>query len=267
MQIYVESRGFEQDDDYSWVQVTENSQERPEKAELPPILRSAIQLIDSEDSSVVLYREDGKILLLITGIQSEGRVDFVDRQIRISVAWLVGDSQDNERLLRLLAANALVSETAKLLTAEIGEAVTLGGESGFIVDDLKLIKIADQDRAKDLLLDSLPDATKKLAENSEQRRKELSEELKKYCLPNESAPLVVVTGIKKTETLVNAGVWRGLSSLVKEKDWQIMPILTSDDSQSNKLLELLNRLATMLGIVAAIELFMKLLKMLEGKKP
>lgn len=267
MHIYVESRGFAPDDDYCWLQVTEKSQQRTEKEELPPILRSAIKLIDSEDYSVVLYREDGKILLLVTGFQSEGRVDFVERQIRISVAWFVEDSEDNERVLRMLACNALESEKAKLLTEEISQAVTLGGESGFMVDFLTIVKIADKGKAKDLLLDELADPTKKLAVNSPERRKQLSEELKKCRLPSESAPLVVVTGIKKEETLVNAGVWRGLSSLVKEKDWQTMRIPPSNDSYYNKLLEYLNRLANMLGIVAASELFIKLLKTLDRKNP
>lgn len=254
MDIYVESRGFAQDDDYCWLKVAEASQERLEKEDLPAILQSAFQLIDSESFSVVLSRQDDKLLLLITGIEPDGKVDFVERQIRISVAWI---AENNEAGFRLLAANALDEEKCQILTAKLSQAVTLGGETGFQVDYLKILELSDRSQSQELPGNELPNPTKQIAQISPERKKELSEELKQYRLPDKSGLLVVVTEIKKQETLVNANVWRGLSSLVKDKDWREIPAIYADNSHPNKFVENLTRLATILGIMGVIELLFK----------
>ncbi|GGA21188.1 hypothetical protein [Okeania sp. KiyG1] len=39
IEIYIESRGFSQDDDYRWLKVTEESQTRIDKQDLPTIIK------------------------------------------------------------------------------------------------------------------------------------------------------------------------------------------------------------------------------------
>lgn len=257
MQIYIESRGFSQDDDYRWLKVTKQSQVRIDKEDLPAIMQEANQLIDSEAESVVIGRKNNELLLLITGVKAVERVDFADRQIRISVAWLILDSQDNERVLRMLAATILDSEKRQYLTAEISQAVSLGGETGFQVNFEHIHRLTNASKAQNLLQDELPNTSKKIAELSAKRQAELTSELQQYRLPTQEGLIVVVTGIKKVETLINAGIWRGLSSLVSFQDWHIVPDNLPEKNQSNKLSKYFNRLIIILGVIGTVSFLVK----------
>ncbi len=257
MQIYVESRGFAQDDDYHWLEVTQENQKLIEKEDLPNILLDAIQLIDSEDFSLVLSRQNNQLLLLVTGLKTEGRIDFVERQIRISVAWIAEYSKSKESAFSILASSALKDEKCKFLTEKISQAVIMEEHSGWLVDYLKIAQLVNGNGSQKILLDRTPNLTKKIAQISPEKKQELAEEIESYSLPNESVVLVVVTGIKKEETLVKAGVWRGLSSLINEKDWHPIPIVSPDENNSNKLFEYLIRLASIFGIMSLMELVFK----------
>ena len=223
MEIYVLSRGFSQNDDYLWLKCTPNGQEKV--GGLPVVFeKEATDLIQSEVPSVFLARREKKLLLLITAIQPKGRGDFNNRQIRISVAWLLEDSTDRQRVLRMLAVRSLDEAQRKQLTQEISAAVTLGGDEGFQGNFDELSKLANSEKTQSFILDEPLDEekiAKKLAKTSTETKMQLAEELKQYCLPEAEGPLVVATGIKKEETLKKAGVWRGLSTLVKTQEWEV----------------------------------------------
>ncbi|MDJ0552903.1 MAG: hypothetical protein QNJ68_00350 [Microcoleaceae cyanobacterium MO_207.B10] len=257
MEIYIESRGFSQDDDYRWLKVTEQSQTRIDKEDLPGIIQKANQLIDTESESVVLARNNNKLLLLITGIKAVGRVDFADRQIRIAAAWLIADCLDNEIVLRMLATTALNPESRQYLAAEMSQAVSFGGETGFQVNFEHIHRLTDVNKAKNSVQNNLPSTSKKIAKLSPKRQVELVSELLQYRLPTQKGLIVVVTGIKKAETLINAGIWRGLSSLVISEDWQIIPHNLSENNQSNKFSNYFNRLMIILGIIGTVSLLVK----------
>ena len=265
MKIYVDSRGFSQDCDYRWIEVTETEQKRPE--ELPYILRKAAELIESDAASVVLARngswladsylaesiqsirekgvsreifkafkdliiqylkafsnsENRKLILLITAIEPSDRRDFIDRQIRISIAWICEASDDNEKVLRRLAIRALEEENLKSLITEINQAVIFGGEEGFEVDYQAVLQLAESSKIQELLMDEPPDANNvKLGYVSPELKAELVNDLKKYRLPPRESPLVVVTDIQTEDTLIEAQVWRGLSSLVNAEGWKVI---------------------------------------------
>ncbi|NEN89045.1 MAG: hypothetical protein F6K48_09055 [Okeania sp. SIO3H1] len=259
MEIYIESRGFSQDDDYRWLKITEESQARIDKQDLPTIIQEATQLIDSESASVVLSRKNNSLLCLLTGIEPTDRVDFADRQIRISIAWVISDSTDNERTLRMLAAAALNTEERQHFTVEISQVVSLGGELGFQVDFQHIQELTNTEKAKKLLQDKLPNTTNKIAEISLQRQQELALELKEYRLPTQQNLIVVVTGIKKEQTLIDADIWRGLSSLVLSSDWQIVNRTLSDKNLANKLSKYFNNLMIIIGVISAVSLLAKTL--------
>lgn len=319
MDIYVQSRGFDQEQDYCWVQITRDG---TTKRQLPPLSKEVINLIQGDAPSVVLERlQDERLLLLITGIEPEGRVDFLERQIRIFAAWVGNNSE--EPVLRRVAIRALKEEERKLLTEEINQAVILqkdpevhnvapeyisevtlalqrhnfaspqdlvedlglpseiisrfiNGESvdyrnfinisqrlglewqeikesyitvtsgdmvvqqanqtaperyiavnstqeGFHATFQDMLRFVSADESKDLPSGHPPDPIKKIGRNSPKLRNKLAEELQRCHLPTEQGPLVVVTGIKKRETLENAGVWRSLSTLVDTDDWEEIP--------------------------------------------
>ncbi|MGD1715115.1 hypothetical protein [Dapis sp. BLCC M172] len=259
MEIYIESRGFSQDDDYRWLKVTEENQSRVDKQDLPTIIQEATQLIDSESASIVLSRKNNSLLFLLTSIEPVERVDFAHRQIRISVAWLMPDSLDNEIILRMLAATALDTEERQYLTTEISQAVMLGGELGFQVDFEHIEKLTNINVAQNLLQYKLPNTTKKIAQLSPQRQKELASELKEYSLPNQQGLIVVVTGIKKEQALIDANIWRGLSSLVLSPNWQILDQNFPDKNFSSKLSKYFNNLMIIIWIISAVSLLAKTL--------
>lgn len=259
MQIYIESRGFSQDDDYRWLKVTEESEARVDQEYLPTIIQEANKLIDSESASIVLSRKNNSLLFLLTSIEPVDRLDFAHRQIRISVAWLMSDSLDNERILRMLAASALDTEERQDLTTEISQAVILGGDLGFQVDFQHIQKLTNISAAKNLLQDKLPNTTKKIAQLSPQRQQELASELKEYRLPNQQGLIVVVTGIKKEQALIDANIWRSLSSLVVYSDWQIINQTLPEKNLATKLSKYFNSLMIIIGIISAVSFLAKTL--------
>ncbi|NEP78693.1 MAG: hypothetical protein F6K17_28020 [Okeania sp. SIO3C4] len=97
----------------------------------------------------------------------------------------------------------------------------------------------------------MPNTTKKIAETSLQRQQELAVELKEYPLPTQQGLIVVVTGIKKEQTLIDADIWRGLSSLVLSSDWQIVNRTLSDKNLANKLSKYFNNLMIIIGVIRA----------------
>lgn len=215
MDIYVQSRGFEQDYDYRWLQIYGDGSI---KRQIPPLSPEVIDLIDGDALSIVLARLDTqKLLLLVTGIEPDGRIDFLGRQIRISLAWLGVNS--DQYLLRKLAAHILNEDELKDFTAEINQAIILGGEEGFQAR-LEHMQTITQLKLEELSTGTPPDLTKKIGCNSVKLRNQLALELQQSYLPTEIGSLVIVTGIQERENLENAQVWRSLSTLVEAEDWQ-----------------------------------------------
>ncbi|MEM9542213.1 MAG: hypothetical protein AAGA60_22310 [Cyanobacteria bacterium P01_E01_bin.42] len=135
MEIYVQSRGCDRDKDYRWVRVLPDNSIQ---AQLPPLSTETISLIHNESPSIVIDRlPDNRLLLLLTGIDTGDRFDFLDRPIRIDLVWVGEDTEDNERGLRYIAIRALNAEKLALLTQKIDAAVTL-------LKDPESIKIKDE---------------------------------------------------------------------------------------------------------------------------
>lgn len=221
MDIYVQSRGFAQDDDYCW------------QRETPPIIKKhkVNSLIQSESPSVVIARYGGKLLLLVTGLQANERVDFIGRTIRNSVAW-ISQEPDDEAKFRAIAVRALNGSLSK----DIDKLIVFGGEYGFKFEEEEIKNLDFLDEIGIEYVE--PDNEKKIAKNSQNLRIELANELKKYRLPTmENAVLVVVTGIKSASTLMQTKVWRGLSNIVQEEQWSAYiksPSLNETEKISNQ---------------------------------
>lgn len=257
MEIYVKSRGFYQEEGYCWL---------PETPSILTLNRVA-DCIQTESPSLVLGRYRGRLLLLITGLEARGRTDFRDRAIRNSIAWVAEDSAANEQQLRAVAIRALrtfLEEKQDGLDAEIDQAIPLGGPDGFTVN-WELLKglsssatlsrhpqKSDREREEH--------STDKLAKNCDRTKETLATQLEYYGLPEREGPLVVVTGIKSKDSLIQGGVWRGLSKSLEEEDWtpvrerQDAPRSSGEAFQPEKKL---NETATLVaGIVAIGMLFL-----------
>jgi hypothetical protein len=135
MAIYVQSRGSDRDKDYRWIQVLPNNSVQ---AKIPPLSKETILLLHHESPSLVIERLQGnRLLLLLTRIETDDRVDFLARPIRIDLAWVMEDTEENARSFRYLTTRALNADQSSLLAREIGAAVTL-------LKDPELIKIKNE---------------------------------------------------------------------------------------------------------------------------
>lgn len=200
MEIYVQSAGVAPEEDYSWLN------EANQVIAYPPLVEKYKNLLQTESPSILLARDEGKLLLFVTGIRTK-RKDYQSRTIGISVAW-VGKNSD-EALLRYQASrilNSFINQDS--LNKDIDAAVKAGGPKGFSVafDKLKLSKKAQQG----------PTITAGITRKSDDGIKALSEELEKYSLPDKKGPLVVITGIQTEADLKKAGVYRALANFPAE---------------------------------------------------
>ncbi len=230
MAIYVQSCGVSQDNDYRWLKIRQNTH----IPEIPAILKRPFpgstgttvrvtNMIDSKTPSIILARWDGELLLLVTGLKAkEERADFQGRPVRNSVAWIYPDADNNEQVIRSLAVRALKGE----LESEIDEAVNVGGEYGFEVSFEKINQLAQPEKIESLEAES----PIRIGENSPEFKELLALELERHCLLKEDPNrlLVVVTGIKAKDTLLQARVWRGLSAHVTTQRWIERPDETLD---------------------------------------
>ncbi|NEQ78699.1 MAG: hypothetical protein F6K23_40355 [Okeania sp. SIO2C9] len=158
MEIYVQSRGFAQDDDYRWLRITKEIQKRVEV--LPLIFQEVTNLIDAHAFSVVIARtKDHKLLFLVTGIDSQERLDFRGRKIRNSVAWIGNKSL--EPAFKKLAIQSLDTEEVDSFKEVINQAIKAGGEEGFKVEWQDMIDLAQPEQQQELL-GKEPDTTLKL---------------------------------------------------------------------------------------------------------
>ncbi|MDP8966142.1 MAG: hypothetical protein M3O33_19600 [Cyanobacteriota bacterium] len=102
--MYVQSCGISQDQDYHWRKIiSQDNQPR----EIPRILRAATRLengikirltdkYDSQESTVVLAQDGKELLLFFTAIEAIERTKNYGYQVRNSVALTTNYSYENE---------------------------------------------------------------------------------------------------------------------------------------------------------------------------
>ena len=140
MEIYVQSCGVAQEHDYRWLKIPEEGQAY---REIPRILRQAsriengskVRLTDmyeSQEPSIVMARDNGELLLLITALEAMERTKVYGRQVRNSVAWVTQDSEVNKKIASKVAAYA--KENWENLRKIVDEAVDFDDKDGFRVN-------------------------------------------------------------------------------------------------------------------------------------
>lgn len=140
MEIYVQSCGVAQEHDYRWLKIPQEGQAYPE---IPRILRQAsriengskVRLTDmyeSQEPSIVMARDNGELLLLITALEAMERTKVYGRQVRNSVAWVTQDSEVNKKIASKVAAHA--RENWENLRKIVDEAVDFDDKYGFRVN-------------------------------------------------------------------------------------------------------------------------------------
>ena len=245
MNIYVQSRGYSPDFGYCWM------------PELPTYLSKVSSYIQNDSPSLVLARFDGNLFLLVTDLSSPEKKDFRDRHIRHSVAWVCEENDENEKMLRAIAVEALRDRddlTKQVdLTRQVDQLIQLDGTQGFTFEKPQFEGLSKSilDSFKPESSDNVPDKTIKIAKNSQELKSLLAEELQKSDLPSGYELLVVVTGIKSEDTLRKAHIWRSVSSLVKSESGVWEDIVEKGGQQTNFLLAI----ALIIVAIAIIILF------------
>ncbi|MFP4693305.1 MAG: hypothetical protein ACLFM2_05510 [Halothece sp.] len=226
MKIYVQSRGKPQNKDYTWLKSEENHLYR----EIPPILKriSIAKLIDSRKYSIVVARDDGELVLLVTGLSSQ-RNDFMNRQIRNSVAWVVDDNPENEKIIRSLAVCVLTDR--EKVENEVNEAVNeteANSDYEFNVNSEKINQLSD------IKVESYsnPNEDNYIGSYSIELQQEIGLELQTNPLPNRDGILVLLTSLKTESALKEYKVWRGLSAKVSSNE--LTPVYSNSQKQLSK---------------------------------
>lgn len=247
MKIYVQSRGKPQNKDYTWLKSEENHLYR----EIPPILKriSIAKLIDSRKYSIVVARDDGELVLLVTGLSSQ-RNDFMNRQIRNSVAWVVDDNPENEKIIRSLAVCVLTDR--EKVENEVNEAVNeteANSDYEFNVNSEKINQLSD------IKVESYsnPNEDNYIGSDSIELQQEIGLELQTNPLPNRDGILVLLTSLKTESALKEYKVWRGLSAKVPYNE------LTLVYSNYKK-----KTLAVVTAVVTAVVIILILIRFIES---
>lgn len=212
MEIFVQSCGISVDYGYNWVDKNKVIVEKPN------IANNFIDLLQ-EYFSVLIARENQKLLLVVTGIESARRRDYQNRTIFISVAWIVEDNHVYEAKIRNLASKILLPVTGEIDPKQsIEDCVKAGEENGFDVDFKSLENLLEKEPEDSSTSKSLDEKDKEevLDQKSNDTIKKLAQDLKEQFLPEGNRPLVVVTGIQSKADFREAKVWRGLAKFVDE---------------------------------------------------
>jgi hypothetical protein len=211
MEIFVQSCGISVDYGYNWVDKNKVIVEKPN------ILNNFIDLLQ-ESSSLLIARENQKLLLVVTGIESARR-DYQNRIIFISVAWIVKDDDDhfNEAKIRNLASKILSPVTGEIDPKQsIDACVEAGEENGFDVDFKSLQCLLEKQESSSPSKSELKPKLEIKSDEPIKQLEQLAKDLKEQSLPKKDRPLVVVTGIQTYADFKKANVFRGLAKFVDE---------------------------------------------------
>ena len=212
MKIYVNSRGYGGEEDYHW-HVLDASGDRPVAIPLGYQQYVHGAMIYSEDESYIVGSFGIELGLVVTGIVSLSRKDFLQRAIHDTLLFI--GSQTDDAILRGVVAQALCDSL--WLPTLLDRAITFDKEQRFKIQRDVINEVLSHQNMGQANPDPIP-LTRRLSDTS---RRELGEELKTVRLPSHEGFLVVVTTIQSLQKLSNAGFWRALSKGVNsEENWE-----------------------------------------------
>jgi hypothetical protein len=258
MDIYIQSCGKKETQDYRWLKIYEDDKwlQNPERKD-PPFISNPIKTITNTQvqfsdfykpstPAVILARNNQELMLLIYWLRTKERSLEYGRLVHNSLALISKDNQEDNLRLQMLASEALKDweEFAKKLDCFVKW--DQDNEHGFKVEESQLLEYIQNQRSKNLYnadnnADNNADKTRKLAcdvlnkhskspkkkeifqKTAQKWIKDLAEELEKTDLPTWDGPLVVVAE-NVAEEVLKPVVWRGISDRVEHnnesEDWK-----------------------------------------------
>ncbi len=185
-------------------------------------------LIDEVKPSLLVLRDNEKLLLEITGIESPQRSIRLGRKVFNSIVWIADDIEENEVVLRKIAHSAIQNILQKDLSFSqmIEKSVEFSGLEEFRVNLREVDEYIEQiEPVSSHNFSEIP--SYKVEYKSSENLEKLAEELQNYCLPkqwlnwdgttkNDGVLIVVTENLEKRTILHKAGVWRGFATNVEE---------------------------------------------------
>ena len=249
MKIYLQSAGQKPNQDYRWYEITTTDGGMEPKE--PEFLEQARHWVDLESPSLLLWRADHEIRLLIINLAAKGRVDYRGRPLRNYIAMTGVD--DEETNLRALAINYLKdrirdeSHCEKSFEEKIGDCITnsLDCESGFAANKDNLEAVIKDIISETTGVDSKPPEKKKKEKTINLPTKEnigvLAEELK--CNALDTNDLVVVTSsLDPMRWGKKCPLWWGLTEMATAGASNEKQVDTGDGTETSNMNGVVNTL-------------------------
>jgi hypothetical protein len=187
-------------------------------------------LINEVKPSLLIFRnkDDEKLLLEITGIESPQRSIRLGRKVFNSMVWIANDTEENEVVLRKIAYSAIQNILQKdfSFSGMIEKSVEFYGLEEFRVNLEEVNEYIGHLEPVDILdIESYQEY--QIEHKSSENLEKLAEELRNYPLPkewvnwdgetkNDGVLIVVTENLEKRTILHEAGVWRGFATNVEE---------------------------------------------------
>jgi hypothetical protein len=193
-------------------------------------------LIDEVKPSLLIFRDrdENKLLLEVTGIESPKRSDKLGRKVLNSIVWIAEDSKDNEEVLRKIADSSIQSILDKDLSFSkmVEESIDFFELEEFRVNLDRIYEFIQQIKSvSSSECHEIESSYKRyqIESKSTDNLEILAEEIRNYPLPKDwiswdgsrktDGVLVAVTdNLEKRDILHKAGVWRGFASRVEEPE-------------------------------------------------
>jgi hypothetical protein len=185
-------------------------------------------LIDEVKPSLLVLRDNKKLLLEITGIESPQRSIRLGRKVFNCIVWIADDIEENEVVLRKIAHSAIqnILQKDSSFSQMIEKSVEFFGLEEFRVILREVDEYIEQiEPVSSHNFSEIP--SYKIEYKSSESLEKLAEELQNNCLPkqwlnwdgttkNDGVLIVVTENLEKRTILHKAGVWRGFATNVEE---------------------------------------------------
>ena len=200
----MQSRRFRAHQDYSWQMCLPDGSANIVGGVPEAVDELGIEtlLYDTRESSV-LGRRGKKLKLLLSGVASQLRCDFMRRRVRDTILYDVVEGEQNWPLHAILI-NAL--RNPNWSSDLVDSAITFNGKTRF---SIKCGVLRSPPNIVDFGSEP-PMLDPRISKASDDSRVQLAEELRDCRLPDREGLLVAVTRIQSAKNLSREGVWRGL---------------------------------------------------------
>lgn len=216
MKYFILSAGFAPEDEYAWYELREDDSLSPKTPSSWVVFKPLIDYRVS-DFSVGILRKNKNLCVVVTKIYSDTRKDFSGRVLYSH--FIIESEDDIDNILLQLFVSDLLKDNVSFF-AKINNLISATDSPEFPGFKLNGIGLNNLFASTASAISKPWDGKLHFAKNIEPRRKELSEHLRKYKLPDFDGILVVIThNIEPTKLSNISTLVISMSSLYENTAW------------------------------------------------